>query len=86
MGSQAELILRVITLWFLVSIFFRDGMGPFKSNKSNWLSPLKQVLTEHGFKEVWDNRGTSHEHKFLIDLKRVPNIIIIAKIGLINLT
>ena len=48
---------------------FRDGMGPFKGNKSNWLSPLKQVLTEHGFKEVWDNRGTLREHKFLIDLK-----------------
>ena len=31
MVSQAELILRVITLWFLVlSQFFRDGMGPFK--------------------------------------------------------
>ena len=30
MVSQAELILRVITLWFLVlSHFFRDGMGPF---------------------------------------------------------
>ena len=33
MVSQAELILRVITLWFLVlSQFFRDGMGPFKLN------------------------------------------------------
>ena len=32
MVSQAELILRVITLWFLVlyQFFFRDGMGPFK--------------------------------------------------------
>ena len=31
MVSQAELILRVITLWFLVlTHFFRDGMGPFK--------------------------------------------------------
>ena len=31
MVSQAELILRVITVWFLVlSQFFRDGMGPFK--------------------------------------------------------
>ena len=39
------------------------------SNKSNWLSPLKQTLTEHGFKEVWDNRGTLNERKFLIDLK-----------------
>ena len=30
MVSQAELILRVITLWFLVlSQFFRHGMGPF---------------------------------------------------------
>ena len=30
MVSQAELILRVITLWFLVlSQFFRDRMGPF---------------------------------------------------------
>ena len=29
--SQAELILKVITLWFLVlSQFFRDSMGPFK--------------------------------------------------------
>ena len=32
MVSQAELILRVITLWFLVlSNFFRDSMGPFNS-------------------------------------------------------
>ena len=32
MVSQAELILRVITLWFLVLFqFFRDGMGPFKN-------------------------------------------------------
>ena len=31
MASQAELILGVITLWFLVlSQFFRDGMGLFK--------------------------------------------------------
>ena len=31
MVLQAELNLRVITLWFLVlSQFFRDGMGPFK--------------------------------------------------------
>ena len=31
MVPEAELILRVITLWFLVlSQFFRDGMGPFK--------------------------------------------------------
>ena len=31
MVSQAESILRVITLWFLVlSQFFRDGMGPLK--------------------------------------------------------
>ena len=30
MVSQAELILKVITVWFLVlSEFFRDGMGPF---------------------------------------------------------
>ena len=33
MVSQAELIPRVITLWFLVlSQFFRDGMGPFKDD------------------------------------------------------
>ena len=35
MVSQAELILRVITLWFLIlSQFFRDGMGPFKTTCS----------------------------------------------------
>ena len=29
--AQAELILRLMTLWFLVlSQFFRDDMGPFK--------------------------------------------------------
>ena len=34
MVSQAELILRVITLCFLVlSQFFRDGMGPFKKGR-----------------------------------------------------
>ena len=34
MVSHAELILRVITLWFLVlSQFFRDGMGPFNIGK-----------------------------------------------------
>ena len=33
MVQQAELILRVITVWFLVlSHFFRDGMGPFKAS------------------------------------------------------
>ena len=33
MFLQAELILRVITLWFLVlSQLFRDGMGPFNAN------------------------------------------------------
>ena len=32
MVSQAELILRVITLWFLVLFqFFRDSMGPSKN-------------------------------------------------------
>ena len=32
MVSQAALILRVITLWFLaLSPFFRDGMDPFES-------------------------------------------------------
>ena len=34
MVSQAELILKVITLWFLVlSQFFIDGMGPFKEGE-----------------------------------------------------
>ena len=33
------------------------------------LRKIKEVLTEHGFKEVWDNRGTLYEHKCLIDLK-----------------
>ena len=33
MASQAELILRVITFWFLVlSQFFREGMGPFNQH------------------------------------------------------
>ena len=41
MVSQAELILRVITLWFLdLSHFFRDSMGHFKllaiTSESNW--------------------------------------------------
>ena len=41
---QAELILRVITLWFLVlSKFFRDSMGPFK-----WHSSLQST-----FQETW---------------------------------
>ena len=32
MVLKAELLLSVITLWFLVlSHFFRDGMGPFKA-------------------------------------------------------
>ena len=36
MVSQAELILRDITLRLvprLISIFFRDGMGPFKMHR-----------------------------------------------------
>ena len=38
MVSQAELILRVITLWFLVlSQFFRDGMGPFNGWVASFL-------------------------------------------------
>ena len=36
MVSQAELILRVITLWFLIlSQFFKDGMGPFNRSIQN---------------------------------------------------
>ena len=35
MVSQAEFILKVITLWFLVLFqFFRDGMGPFKDARN----------------------------------------------------
>ena len=50
MVSQAELILRVITLWFLVlSHFFRDGMGPFNKvctvNNSNAMPNLNTVCT-----------------------------------------
>ena len=50
MVSQAELILRVITLWFLVlSQFFRDGMGPFKvlvlgNNLDKVLSKVATVI------------------------------------------
>ena len=41
MVSQAELILRVITLWFLVLCqFFRDGMGPFNKKVSKTLGDL----------------------------------------------
>ena len=37
MVSKAELILRVIALWFLVlSQFFIDGMGPFKFLVKQW--------------------------------------------------
>ena len=36
MISEAELILRVISLWFQVlSQFSRDGMGPFKFEIQN---------------------------------------------------
>ena len=42
MVSQAELILRVITLWFLVlSQFFKDGMGYFKTLDKNNENLLK---------------------------------------------
>ena len=49
MVSQAELILRVITLCFLVlSQLFRDGMGPFKTlpdcTVSSDLGPKMGVL------------------------------------------
>ena len=59
MISQAELILRVITLVLGLISFFRDGMGPFKlatgpstncdSNfdswaaKSGWLNPTPSL-------------------------------------------
>ena len=52
MDSQAELILRVITVWFLVlSQFFRDGMGPFNIYlmyclllNRNSICPIKKTL------------------------------------------
>ena len=63
MFSQAELILRVITLRFLVlSQFFRDGMGPFKlilklNSKfyENRLSKIEYIIALHksvGHKEI----------------------------------
>ena len=42
MVAQAELILRVITLWFLVlSQFFRDGMGAFKNPQLTYVNNYK---------------------------------------------
>ena len=42
MISQAELILRVITLWLLVlsQLFFRDGMGLFNLDILNCVYPF----------------------------------------------
>ena len=46
MVLQAKLILRVITLWFLVlSQFFRDGIGPFKCDDSHKLCINLTFLT-----------------------------------------
>ena len=46
MVSQAELILRVITLWFLVlPQFFTEGMGPFK--KRNCVTDLSTEAIMH---------------------------------------
>ena len=43
MVSQAELILRVITLWFLVlPQFFRDVMGPFYIIVQGQMYPIPQ--------------------------------------------
>ena len=52
MVSEAEFILRVITLWFLVlSQFFRDGISPFKRKVTGDLGeePLivKQITENH---------------------------------------
>ena len=43
MVSQAELILRDITLWFLVLSQFRDGMGPFNFHPALPALKLRQV-------------------------------------------
>ena len=43
MVSQAELILRVSKLWFLVlSQFFREGMGPFKTMSQDHCQNFEQ--------------------------------------------
>ena len=55
MVSQAELILRVITLWFLLlSQFFKDGMCPF--NDTNGLmkvDSLNPQATHLGVSNYW---------------------------------
>ena len=51
MVSQAELILRVFTAWFLVlSHFFRDGMGPFKCG--NIMKQLVEKNVELSIKKL----------------------------------
>ena len=46
MVSSAELILRVITLWFLIlSQFFTDSMGPFNHNFLTCATPEIEDLT-----------------------------------------
>ena len=53
MVSQAELILRVITLLFLVlSQFFRDGMGPFKYRLYTTTSTLQICDVANKFKTL----------------------------------
>ena len=57
MVSQAELILRVITLWFLVLFqFFRDGMGPFNDQiyleaQSQGQHHIMQTLVQLGIRQ-----------------------------------
>ena len=65
MDSQAELILRVITPWFLVlSQFFRDGICLFKFNRSI-LSSISTAVSN----SILDSYSLRPEKKTLVLVK-----------------
>ena len=53
MVSQAELISKGITLWFLVlSQFFRDGIGPFNADQEKEITSEIIVFVKHNFSSL----------------------------------
>ena len=53
MVSQAALILRVITLWYLaLSQFFRHGMGPFKHDQDCMNSVIWHPILQTVYQDV----------------------------------
>ena len=79
MVSKAGLILRVITLWFLVlSQIFRHGMGPFKNNNAKCLilkyfcyyyRNLSNLISANCVDTTYISKGVSQKFNFGYEMK-----------------